>query len=304
MKTEEITCPHCNALPGSLQRFGYFSKKNRKTKIQRYRCKDCRKTFSDATLSLEYRQRKPQLNREIFLDLISGTSLKQIPRKHPVNYKTVVKRLSYFDKVATRHNELLLKKVMPVGGFSKIQFDDMESSQHTKLKPLSIPMTVVEKSRYIISFDVVSMPAKGRLAEISVKKYGKRADHRKIGWKNVLTKTSQFTSKDVVVTSDSHVSYPKMLRENLPHKAHIRTLSRAAVVAGMGEMKQGGKDPLFSFNHTAAMNRAHVNRLFRRTWCTTKRPDKLVTHLKMYQLWHNESILAKNEGRRPELPFD
>lgn len=273
------------------------------TKIQRYRCKGCRRTFSDATLSAEYRQRKRHLNRPLFHALTSGTGLRQSGRILRLNYKTVVRRLSYFDKVATTHTQKVLRQITPEGGFTHIQFDDMETSEHTKLKPLSIPMTVVDKKQFILAFDVVSMPAKGLLAETSRRKYGKRPDHRKIGWKNVLEKTAAYTSVTVEVTSDDHTSYPKMIRDHLPHKVHHRTKGRAAVVAGLGEMKVGGYDPLFAFNHSAAMVRAHVNRMFRRTWCTTKRPDRLITHLKMYQLWHNEKKLAKIERRPFSLPF-
>jgi hypothetical protein len=44
---------------------------------------------------------------------------------------------------------------------------------------------------------------------------------------------------------------------------------------GQGELKRGGFDPLFSLNHTAAMFRDRLKRLSHRTWCTTKRPDRL-----------------------------
>ena len=303
MARSDFKCPFCSASFDYVHRFGFFRKKRRAKKIQRYRCKVCRKTFSDATLSPEYRQKKRHLNKPLFYALTSSTGLRQSGRILNLNYKTVVRRLSYFDRVATRHTNDLLQKITPEGGFKHIHFDDMETSEHSKLKPLSIPMTVMAEKRFIIAFDVVSMPAKGHLAAISRKKYGIRPDHRKLGWKNVLTKTSALTSQNVKVTSDQQPFYPAMLKAHLPHKTHERTKGRAACVAGQGEMKVGGKDPLFSFNHSAAMIRAHVNRLHRRTWCTTKRPDRLITHLKMYQLWHNEKILAKLENRKTCVPF-
>jgi len=46
------------------------------------------------------------------------------------------------------------------------------------------------------------------------------------------------------------------------------TKGRRECVVGQGELKGGGFDPLFSLNHTCAMIRAHVSRLFRRTWNT------------------------------------
>jgi hypothetical protein len=62
---------------------------------------------------------------------------------------------------------------------------------------------------------------------------------------------------------------------------------------GQGELKAGGFDPLFSLNHSFAMARANMNRLFRRSWCTNKLPQRLALHFAMYALYHN-LILIKN----------
>jgi hypothetical protein len=48
-------------------------------------------------------------------------------------------------------------------------------------------------------------------------------------------------------------------------------------VAGQDELKKVGRDPLFWVNHTLAMRRANINRLIRKTWCTTKKVQPLIT---------------------------
>src|SRR5690606_19374474 len=63
-----------------------------------------------------------------------------------------------------------------------------------------------------------------------------------------------------------------------------------ACVVGQGEMKAGGFDPLFSLNHTCAMYRDNTKRLSRRSWCTTKRVDRLQCLLELYTVFHNEVI--------------
>lgn len=216
------------------------------------------------------------------------------------NYKTVARRLSYFEKICEAHHQTLLTNLK---GLKEIHFDDMESSIHTKLKPVSIPLAVSHPRRLILAFDVVSMPAKGPLAAISRKKYGKRADDRYRGWHKVLGASAGLAAANVEVTSDSHTAYPALIKQHMPLAMHIRTISRRACVAGQGELKRGGHDPLFSLNHTAAMYRANVNRLFRRTWCTSKRIDHLKMHMTLYRSWHNEMILAKEENRKPNYPF-
>jgi len=51
---------------------------------------------------------------------------------------------------------------------------------------------------------------------------------------------------------------------------------------GQGELKKAGFDYLFSVNHTFATVRAKVNRLNRRTWCTTKNPERLADHIDIF----------------------
>jgi hypothetical protein len=39
------------------------------------------------------------------------------------------------------------------------------------------------------------------------------------------------------------------------------------------------------------MLRANINRLFRRTWCTTKKPECLRQHIAVYVEFHNTVLL-------------
>ena len=39
------------------------------------------------------------------------------------------------------------------------------------------------------------------------------------------------------------------------------------------------------------MMRANINRLFRKTWCTTKKPERLIDHIELYVQYHNEVLL-------------
>ena len=70
-------------------------------------------------------------------------------------------------------------------------------------------------------------------------------------------------------------------------------LGEKGCVAGQGELKKVGKDPLFHINHTLAMLRANINRLFRRTWCTTKDPERLKDHLAIYTWVHNNKLIPQ-----------
>ncbi len=71
------------------------------------------------------------------------------------------------------NNELKKQCVFRV---SDIQFDELQTIEHTKYKPLSVVMAVCKESRQIVGFQVSKMPATGHLAKLSRKKYGSRPD--------------------------------------------------------------------------------------------------------------------------------
>ncbi len=214
--------------------------------------------------------------------------------------KTVDRRLYYFSKVAEQYQKNLLKNLPQV---KEIHFDDMETSEHTKMKPLAIPLAVEHPSRLILSFDVASMPAKGLLAKKSRKKYGRRPDQRSAAWNQVFASVAKISVPGLVITSDSHKKYPQVIRRHFPGATHVQVKGRRGCIAGQGELKVGGWDPLFSLNHTAAMLRANICRLIRRTWCTTKRKDRLRCHIGLYVMWHNETILSRQQRRERNFPF-
>jgi hypothetical protein len=135
------------------------------------------------------------------------------------------------------------------------------------------------------------MKAKGHLAERSRKKYGYRADDRKKNLLQMLENLKQITSQRPVIKSDMNPHYVFPVKKIFPESQHEVFKGRKGCVVGQGELKSGGFDPIFSFNHTAAMLRANINRLFRRTWNTTKNPKYLSYHIAIYIFYHNLRLI-------------
>ena len=84
---------------------------------------------------------------------------------------------------------------------TEMQFDDLETIEHTKLKPLSVTLAIEKGSRFILGFEVSRMPAKGLLAKKSVKKYGRRKDERAEGRDRLCRKIKG------TVPSESHLRH-------------------------------------------------------------------------------------------------
>lgn len=171
------------------------------------------------------------------------------------------------------------------------QFDEMETHEHSKMKPLSIALMVEKNSRKILGFSVSSMPAKGLLAKKAVKKYGFRRDDRAQGMRDLFRDVDHLLHPQATLTSDQNPKYPGWLHPC--SYVHKTIKGQRGAITGQGELKKIHFDPLFSLNHTCAMIRANVNRLFRKTWCTTKKAEALVDHLWLYVDFHNQ-ILTKN----------
>src|SRR5690606_41506909 len=84
--------------------------------------------------------------------------------------------------------------------------------------------------------------------------------------------------------------YPLTVKQHRPRASHERYKGRRWRSVGQGELKPGGHDPLFFLNHTCAMVRDNLKRLTRRTWCSTKRLDRLHDILNLYICFHNMRI--------------
>lgn len=291
-----ITCPHCrpeqSTEPSTGQslrvvRFGHFRRRSDSRVIQRFRCLECRRTFSRATFHPCYRQKKRHMNFKVFKQLTAHVSLRRTAEILNLNRKTVVRKLIFLASRAELELEEMNRSAKPA---ECVEFDDLETIEHTKCKPLSVITMVEQGTRRILGFEVAQMPAKGKLAAISVKKYGQRVDHRPQARKKLFERLKPFVNERAVMKFDMSFHYPADVKRYFPHCEYQTFKGRRACVAGQGELKVGGFDPIFSINHTFASARANVNRLIRRTWCTTKRPDRLRAHLMLYVVYHNRKI--------------
>ena len=62
METKPV-CPHCSSDKVSYS--GKYKRKRSRHLIQRYKCSQCNKTFSDQTCSQTFRQKRPEINSKI-----------------------------------------------------------------------------------------------------------------------------------------------------------------------------------------------------------------------------------------------
>ena len=301
----KINCPapHCssNSLLSpkarSIVRNGFFYRRSDSRWITRYFCRSCRTYFSSVTLRSDRYQKKRRINLSVNRLYCSGVSQRRIAKLLRVNQKTVVRKIRYLAARERLRHEAFLDSQFKNRPLLNVQFDDLETSEHTKCKPLSVTLAIEPASRKILKFQVSKMPAKGHLAEISRRKYGKREDERPKAWNQLMSELVPYVAPNCRWESDENPHYPQYLKKHHPHSTHTTVKGGRGSSTGQGELKKLRFDPLFSLNHTCAMLRANLNRLFRRTWCITKNKQGLIDHLTLYVAYHNH-VLTPPDHRR------
>jgi len=268
-------------------KFGFYRRKSDSRVIQRFYCKRCKKTYSHAIQDPAYGQNKRRINYRLACLLASCISLRRAALLLGVTYKTITRKLRYLGTLCRQQQDNFLAQLKEVSAF---QFDELQTIEHTKCKPLSIA-TAVTKDRKLLGAVVSRMPATGHLAKIARKKYGFRPDQRQAGLKALFSNIKSSLATTLSIDSDQHPYYLPLVKQFFKQASYRQSKGEKAAISGQGELKKKVRDPLFTINHTLAMLRANINRLVRRSWCTTKDPDRLSDHLAIYIAFHNRLLV-------------
>lgn len=288
-------CPHCNNSKAIIKKSGFYSKKcGRSPRIQRYFCHSCKKSFSNQTATLTFRDQKPHVYSHVFRLACSSMSQRRMAELLNLHRDTVARKIKKLAREARRQTQMTRPSIKA----EHVIFDEMETFEHSKCKPLTIAVAVDEKSRRILSLDVAQMSPKGHLVEIARKRYGRRPDRRKFALRKMVIAIKESSPGLKTLKSDESPRYAPLVKRHFPKIHYQQFKGRRGCVVGQGELKAGGRDPLFALNHTCAMVRDNLKRLSRRTWCTTKKPERLQDLLDLYQWFHNKKLTG---NKRPIL---
>ena len=225
--------------------------------------------------------------------LVSGVSQRRAALILRVTRPTIVKHFRFLAGLARLEHEVWLKRYK-ASPLDQIQFDDLETSVHTKLKPMSVALAIDPVSRKILSIHTAQMPARGHISEKAKLKYGRRKDLRPFAWNQMMKDLIPIVKENAIFTSDENPHYPKFLKRHHNRAVHIQVNGGRGCITGQGELKQKRFDPIFALNHTCAMLRANLNRLFRKTWCTTKNEQGLQDHLALFVSFFNQGLYLES----------
>lgn len=289
-------CPVCRNPDARIKKKGFFTKKSTRTeRVQRYYCHDCRRSFSDQTHRLTYNAKRPHLDQPIYRWVCSGVSQRRIAINLGTTPRTVARKIMRLARFARAEEE---RWSLQNTGSAAIMFDEMETFEHTKCKPITIAIACDPKTRRLIATEAQPIAANGRLAKISRKKYGFRRNGSPDALRKTFERLKQTYDAIDYFSSDQKTTYRRYTRSYFPGTPHEQFKGRRACTVGMGEMKKGGFDPLFMLNHSCAMNRDNLKTLTRRTWCTVKKLAGLQDLLDLYRHYHNRTIVDRIRAPR------
>ncbi len=146
-------CPHCSNTTPNLSelrhivRVGRFRRKSDGQRVQRYHCTSCSRGFSSATFNDCFRQNKRHFNHRVKMDFVEGVSMRGIARKQNLHRTTVMRKLLHLGLKAKRNLKKTNERLPKV---SHVQFDDQETCEQSKCKPLSITLAVEHGTRRIL----------------------------------------------------------------------------------------------------------------------------------------------------------
>lgn len=283
MAFASYNCPRCQS--DRVIKKGYFKTKYNHQPVRRYECKSCKKCFSSHTFKSTYRQKRPALNEQVYKWYVSSVTQRRMAIILGCDRKTIVRKFLFMAMQARKEHERRIKEGEIKTSF--VQFDEMETFEHTRLKPLSIAIAVRGKTGEIIEARVASMNCHGSTAALSQKKYGYREDHRDAAREDVLKVVNTCSREKITIVTDQHNAYPAIIKKWVPDAEIIRVKSIHRRDRSKNVDRRNRDTSQYTFNYIAAKIRHDLSRMARRSWVTTKRVWALQAHLDLYIAWNN-----------------
>jgi len=218
-------CPLCKDHKSRVVKDGFFPRSVGHIKrVQRYRCRASKRKFSSQTSALTYRARTPHLTQKVMRLLMEGVSQRDCARSLRCTQTTVANKLVRLSARTQMHLSARssndIAKSAPI---ETVIFDEMETFEHSRCKPIAIAIAVNAANRRVIAAEVAVMSAKGKLAPIARKRFGKRQDDRPETMRRVLSEVQRLCPQVTLLKSDKCPRYPGYVKKIFGKKLKLET---------------------------------------------------------------------------------
>ena len=265
-------CKHCES--ENMRKVGSY--KTKTATVQRWQCRACGKTQSGRTGSPNYRLRKQHLAKPIKTLYCERMSLRGISRALGVSRGTVN---AYFLREAAKSKEANAATLDKRGIVSSyVQFDALETFEHTKRRPLGVWLSVRAKTGEIVAAKV----HKTNIRALTISPAKRREWNQKT---NVETSLVEFLNETKKSFNRVHTT--------LGCDGHYQTVNTARDICPKAEVVVLGENKKIDLSILKLRN--DLSRLSRKSLCTTKKAERLQNHLDLYIDYHNENRITRQD---------
>ena len=235
---------------------------------------------------MDYRDHRPDLNPKLFELLASGIGLRQSSRLLGLSRRCLELKHRKIGRHLRRQN-LNLQGPLPPG--SVLQLDELETYEGMRtLRPLTVPVVIEKRSRFIIWAESAPIPARhrktrhGRLRSEELRRKGRRRDGSRRACRRTLDRAAALAGnlKTLIIETDEKRSYPALIGDSFK-------LHRIAHDTTKSTRKRDVSNPLFPINQTEALARDLMGRLRRQSWLVSKKRRYLDVALALFIAWRN-----------------
>ena len=274
---------HAQPVGWRVVRDGFYDRRCSPTRIQRFRCRHCRRRFSEQTFRTSYWLKRPQLLAAVFHGLVSCACLRQIARALEASPQTI---LLHANRLG-RHCQLFHECHRPRGPLSEaLDLDGFQSFEYSQFHPTWYHVVAGQESHYFYGFTDSELRRSGRMTgsqkrtrALLEEKYG-TPDPRSIERETAaVLELACREAQTIDLYTDEHADYPRAIKR-LPRLTvrHVTISSRAA---------RTSRNPLFAINLLDLLIRHSGANHKRETLAYAKRRQMAIWRLWVMLVWRN-----------------
>lgn len=296
--------PHCpnpncsffnnSGRPWPFKRKGFYTRRSRPQRIQRFTCLACRRHFSTQTFSTSYWQKRPDLIARIVMMVVGCMGNRQIARALSVSPSTVAHQIARLG----RHCLLAqARELARIGdALHEIAIDGFETFEWSQYFPFHHNVAVDVASGYFLYHTDSPLRRKGRMT--AHQKAQRRVLEARLGRPDpraVETGVRELLEAivpdqgSVTIRSDDHRAYPRALAALDRDLTHRITSSR---------QRRDRRNPLWEINVLDLVIRHSTAAHKRETIAWAKRRQASVEKLSIFQVWRNYLKRRREKGGR------
>ena len=278
-------------------RDGHFSRRHPPRRIQRFRCRHCRRHFSLQTFRTSYWLKRPELLERTFHGLVGGSAFRQIAREFGCSPQTIATHAARLG----RHCLLFHQRLRPRGPLAEPGvLDTFVSFEYSQYHPTGFHLFAGRHSHFFHGFTDSELRRSGRMTPRQKRRRARiEQAHGRPDPRSTEKEVAELLgivlagSPAVELHSDEHADYPRALRRLEGRHVTHRTLSSRAA--------RTPRNPLFAINLLDLLIRHSSANHRRETIAFSKRRQGAAERRWVLLAWRNY-VKAFSERKRDATP--